>query len=119
MDPKKILKEISAGVERDAYEEALKGYAVRRKWMTAAWLLGASYRQLALLHGITKATILQSVDKEMSKDDRASARLGGKLSYSALEWYYHAFVSNAKLLATFSPPAAAEWLLSHQPYTSD
>lgn len=70
------------------YTDQMKAFDARRKWITAAWLLGASYKQLAELHGVKAPTMVVAVDKEMRKQERREARRDWKLSQAALLQMY-------------------------------
>ncbi len=64
----------------------------RPKWFVTAWLLGASWRQLAALHAIRPQTVMASADTVMPSFERQRSRLRDKMSYEALSAYRAAFL---------------------------
>ena len=84
--------------------------ASRPLWFVSAWLLGASWRQLAFLHKITPQTVMASADKIMTSPQRQAARLATAISPERLSAFRAEFLRND--WAGFEPPAVAEKLLS-------
>lgn len=66
--------------------------ATRPTWFVTAWLLGASWRQLAYLHKVTPQTVMASADKIMPSAERQAKRLESQMSYEALAEYRTAFI---------------------------
>lgn len=100
------------------YQLTLRNAAVTRKWRAAAWLLGASYRDLGMFHSCSHASILQSINKELPKD-RLKLRLALELAPSALAWYYNQFQANVTKFRLLTPEQIAQWLTTNAPFPGD
>ena len=85
----------------------------RRLWITAAWLAGASWRQLARLHEVAPQTLMVSADRLLTSSERQALRLRAQMSLEALSAYRSKYVQNAEMLSTMSPQAVAHWLLTN------
>lgn len=83
----------------------------RRKWFLAAWLAGASWRQLAWLHGVAPQTVLSSADRLMPSHLRQTARLATTMTPEALSAHRAAFIAEPAL-ADLDPVALAQHLLA-------
>ena len=97
----------------------MRNFAIKRLWLASAWLMGASYRQLGVLHDVTHNTILQSVNKAIPVEDRKGKRLRFSMKPSELVWYREQFQQNVQELRDMQPLQAGAWLLSHKPYPGD
>ena len=64
----------------------------RPLWFAAAWLMGASWRQLAYMHKIAAQTVTASADRVMQSADRQRLRINHEMSYEALAEYRVAFL---------------------------
>lgn len=84
-----------------------------RLWLSAAWLLGASFSMLAKEKGVTKQSIMNQVDKLIPVEERAKGRIGGMLSYEGLSEYKVAFFENIDTIRDLSPKEAAGWLITN------
>jgi hypothetical protein len=85
----------------------------RPLWLATAWLLGASYTALAMLHGVSPQAIQQSVYRIIPRaEDRHSHRLGFRLSSESIRAYQAMFYSHITTLRTLSPINAAKFLLA-------
>lgn len=83
----------------------------RPLWLVAAYLLGASLRQLALLHGVQHTTILQSINKVMPGPERAMKRIKFTMTFEALSEYHHQYYSYLDDVRFLKQPLkVAEWL---------
>lgn len=118
-EAQKLLEALAKGPPVSSYVKELQNYETRRKWLCAAWLLGASFRQLAMLHEVTPATVIQLVNKAMAKEARNAARLSVKLGYSELSWYKARFQDHIAILALLEPADIARWLMHRTPFTED
>lgn len=100
--------------------DRMQEYALRRHWLTTAWLLGASYRQLALLEGVTAASILQAVNKTISKTERQAKRIAWSLEPTALSWYKDQFYTVVIVLPKIPDPVTvAQYLITNLPFQGD
>lgn len=66
--------------------------ASRPLWFVSAWLMGASWRQLAYMHKISPQTVTASADRLMPSVQRQAARLNPTMSYEALSEYRATFL---------------------------
>jgi hypothetical protein len=85
----------------------------RPLWVTAAWLAGASWRQLARLHSIAPQTVMAAADRLLISPERQSLRLRTQMSLESLDAYRKKFVSNAEHLQDLPPHEVAQWLLDN------
>lgn len=91
-----------------------------RLWLATAWLLGASFAQLARDKGVTKQSIMVQVDKILPKEEREGGRVSGiALSLEAMSEYKVIFFENITVLTDFTPKEAALWLLSNTSLDGD
>lgn len=84
-----------------------------RMWLSVGWLLGASFAQLARDKGVSKQSIMNSVDKLIPLEERKNGRMGGFLSLEAMAEYKVMFFENLETLTYLHPKEAASWILSH------
>jgi hypothetical protein len=91
--------------------------SVRRQWMTVAWLLGASYRQIGTLHGIARQTVMDIVDRTMPIADRRAARHATECSLEKLSYYRSLFNKNIEMLSGLTTNEAAQWMVDNSEYT--
>jgi len=89
---------------------------VRRHWLAAAWLLGASYRQLGAVHGVARQTIMDIVWRalpEAPSRNRAVAQMSNeKLSHLRVFFNKH-----VERLIDLSIHEAAQWMYDNLDYT--
>lgn len=85
----------------------------RRLWLAAAWLMGASWRNLAALHGVAGPTILLTVDRILPKEERQAQRLGTRMSVDRIAMYRASFTANIQHLQSLTPLEIAQWLLDN------
>ena len=85
----------------------------QRLWLATAWLLGASFAQLARDKGVTKQSIMNQVDKMIPQEERAAGRIGGAVSLEGMSEYKVMFFENLDTLRDLNPKEAATWLISH------
>jgi len=89
---------------------------VRRHWLAAAWLLGASYRQLAAVHGVARQTVMDIVWRALpeapSRSRAVSVMSNEKLSH--LRVFFNKHVEH---LMDLSIHEAAQWLYDNLDYT--
>lgn len=64
----------------------------RPKWFVTAWLMGASWRQLAWMHKIAPQTVVASADRVMSSPERQASRLADQMSPDKLSQYRAAYI---------------------------
>lgn len=84
-----------------------------RNFRAAAYLLGASFHQIALLHDVASQTVMSSISRILPAATRQSQRLATKLSLEALADYQVAYEHNREYLNRLTPRQAAEWLLTN------
>lgn len=82
----------------------------RNLFMSAAHLLGASFRQLARLYQISPASVIQAVDKMIPVALRSKSRLDYKMSLERLSQHQANFVQHQLELTEYSPGELAQWL---------
>ena len=85
--------------------------ASRSKWFITAWLLGASWTDLAYLHGIRRQTVMSAADTLMPSFLRQPARLQSKLAPEKLSMLRRQFL-NCPDKHDLAPVELAEFLLS-------
>lgn len=86
----------------------------RRLWLCAAWLAGASWRQLARLHSVAPQTIMSVADRQLSSVERQALRIRTEpMSLESLDAYRKSFVKNVDTLKDMPPQDVARWLLDH------
>lgn len=91
-----------------------------RLWLATAWLLGASFAQLARDKGVTKQSVMVQVDKLLPIEERRGGRVSGiALSLEALSEYKVMFFENVSTLTDFTPKEAALWLLGNTNLDAD
>jgi hypothetical protein len=85
-----------------------------RLWLATAWLLGATFAQLARDKGVTKQSVMVQVDKLLPLEERKAGRMSGMaLSLEALSEYKVKFFESIGTITDFTPKEAALWLLTH------
>lgn len=102
-----------AGASKGKVLPMVAGAHNRKVWLAAAWLLGASFRQLAESEGIAQQTVLRYVDRVLPKLARQTGRLGTSMSLEALSTYHAKFMSEDPRDIDPDPIATAKWLLAH------
>lgn len=85
----------------------------RNHWMATAWILGASFRMLAKLHGISAPTVVQVIDRFLESGKRNGMRLGYQLTPDKISEYHANYYNNKLLLSKLSVVAAAVWLMQN------
>jgi hypothetical protein len=85
----------------------------RRMWFVAAWLAGASWRQLARLHDIAPQTVTSVADRLLSSPERQHQRLRQEMSLESLEAYRKSFMLNKERFSLMRPQEVAQWLLDN------
>lgn len=85
----------------------------RPLWVIAAWLAGASWRQLAKQHGVAPQTIMAAADRLLISSERQPLRLRTSMSLEALDAYRATFVKNLAILKPKPPQEVAMWLLDN------
>lgn len=85
----------------------------RRLWFVAAWLAGASWRQLSRLHDIAPQTVTSVADRMLSSPERQAQRLRSDMSLEALETYRRSFLQNKDKFSLMRPQEVAQWLLDN------
>jgi hypothetical protein len=86
---------------------------IRRNWMTAAWLLGASFRQLGTLHDIAPQTAVSIIDRAMKSKERSAIRLAQGMSLEALSAFRARYNESLETLTGMTPLEIAQWLLDN------
>lgn len=103
-----------AGRDRLSGEETVQIHSPsRRMWFCAAWLAGASWRQLARLHDLAPQTVSSVVDRLMLSPVRQALRLRSEMSFEALECYRKSFMLNKEKFSLMRPQEVAQWLLDN------
>lgn len=109
------MQRVKLLISKDRVEASVKQYdPTRRLWFAAAWLAGASWRQLSRLHDVAPQTIMSIVDRIMVSQERQSLRIhhsGMKLE--ALEMYHANFIKNLDVVKSMTPREVAQWLLDN------
>lgn len=82
----------------------------RRLWISAAWLLGASYRKLAALHGVSHQTVADSMRRLLPP---GTTRVAVDMKLEHLSAYYNTYKKEIEHLRGMEPAAVAEFLQSH------
>lgn len=83
----------------------------RPLWLAAAWLCGASYSALAMLHAVSEQAIQQSVSRSMPDTaERHTHRLGYRLTSERIEELRIKYYSNVHKLRGMTPVECATWL---------
>lgn len=85
----------------------------RRLWLAAAHILGASFRQLARLHGVQPATIVQAISKLLPVETRDAQRFTREVSHEKLSAYRATYVANASSLQGLTPRECAQFILNN------
>jgi hypothetical protein len=80
-----------------------------RLWVVVAYLLGASYRQIALEKGVSRQTTYAQVTRVLS-DSEKRERLNPHMSLEAYSTYKVNFFENVDKLRNMTPQEAAMWL---------
>jgi hypothetical protein len=81
--------------------------------MISAWLIGASWRQLARFHGVAPQTVMSIADRRLTSSERQILRLRSDMSLESLDAYHKSFTANLAMLATMTPFDVANWLLTN------
>lgn len=93
---------------------------IRRNWLAAAWLLGASFRQLGHLHDVAPQTIMSSVDRILPSPQRMKMRLvQDRISPELISEYRAQFNRSLEVLTGMTPLEIAQWLLDNTEGDSD
>lgn len=81
----------------------------RKIWLVAAWLLGASWRQLAILHGIAHTSVMQSARKAITSKslDYRAMHTKNKIPFERLEIMRRIFLENKDKFANMDPSDVA------------
>src|SRR5687768_2315401 len=101
------------------------GYAVqvhdptRRLWFCAAWLAGASWRQLARFHDIAPQTVMSVADRQLTSAERQPLRIKSQMSLESLDTYHKNFILNIDKLKQMQPQEVARWLLDNTELDND
>ena len=85
----------------------------RPLWVTAAWLAGASWRQLAKLHAVAPQTIMAAADRVLISSERQALRQRSSMSLESLDAYRKKFEQHLELLSGMPPHEVAQWLLDN------
>lgn len=104
------LKSLPAGYSVQVHDPT------RRLWLCAAWLAGASWRQLARLHQVAPQTIMSVADRELTSFERQVLRnkiQPKPISLESLDAYRNAFVKNVDTLKHLPAQEVAQWLLDN------
>lgn len=101
------------------YKPSTKYDPSRRFWIATAWLLGASWRQLASGYGITPQTTMNIASRILPVQTRQGIRLSKELSLEKLSTYFRKFTDNTHELLGLTPLQAAQWLLDHTDLDQD
>jgi hypothetical protein len=80
-----------------------------RLWVVVAFLLGASYRQIAKDKNVSRQTTFAQVTRVLS-DEEKKERLNPYISLEAYSEYKVAFFENVDSLRNMTPQEAAMWL---------
>lgn len=118
----KRLAQIAAAAQSRNYESKLQSNLVRRRIMSALWLLGTSYRQLSVLYGITVQTIRNAVVKEIgmsAKRLHTPTTHTDRLSFEAVSWYYEKLNARPDVPGSMNPTQVVNWLLANHPFQGD
>lgn len=91
----------------------------RPLWVLAAWMAGASWRQIAKLHGVASQTIMAAADRLLVSSQRAPQRLRVGMSLEALDTYRKSFVNNLDKFRLMTPQEVAQWLLDNTELDND
>lgn len=83
----------------------------RRTWFLAAWILGASWRQLASLHAIAHPSVAQSARKGMTQEIvDEKKRIGARMTLERLALLRNIYLDNKAELSALDPIPAAHKL---------
>lgn len=85
----------------------------RRIWFAVGHLLGASFEKLAYPYGISRQTVIASVNKILPTKVRAAQRISRTIGLEDLSAYKRKFYENKELLASMTLIDAAAWLHEH------
>ncbi len=85
----------------------------RRIWFAVGHLLGASFEKLAYPYGISRQTVVSSVNRILPTSVRSSQRISRTVSLEDLSAYQRKFYENKELLASMTLIDAAAWLHEH------
>lgn len=83
----------------------------RPLWLASAWLCGASYTALALLHGVSEQAIQQSVKRLIPNLEERHHRLGYRLPTERVQALRIRYYDNVIMLRGMPPLECAKWLL--------
>ena len=78
-------------------EEASPQRSPRRLGMLVLWLLGGSYRDIGHLYSIAHQTVIDYIDKLMSRQERNKFRLQTRLAHESLVIYAREFNRRTEL----------------------
>jgi hypothetical protein len=85
---------------------------IRRQTMLVLWLLGGSYRDIGHINSIAHQTVIDYLNKLMSKDERNAARFQVRLGLDKLLIYQRYLREHPELFSTMDPVAIARTLLA-------
>lgn len=112
-----LLTKAGTKLKAKATEQPARTYLIDRDrpvWLVAAYLLGASLRQLALLHGVQHPTIAQSINKLMPGPERTMKRLKFTMTFEALSEYHRMYYNNLDTVREIKQPLlVAQWLIDN------
>jgi len=91
----------------------------RPLWVLAAWLAGASWRQIARLHGVAPQTIMAAADRLLVSSLRQPQRLRTSMTLEALDSYRATFIKNVASFRLMTPQQVAMWLLDNTELDKD
>lgn len=80
-----------------------------RKWVVAAYLLGATYRQIAVDKGVSRQSVFDMVDRVLPQKAQRK-RLNQEISLEAMGEYKVAYFDHIDSLRHKSPEEIALWL---------
>jgi hypothetical protein len=85
----------------------------RRMGMLVLWLLGGSYRDIAHIHSIAHQTVIDYLNKMMTKEQRNQARFQTKLSFETLMIYHRWLREHPEVFNSNDPIAIARDMLAN------
>ena len=86
----------------------------RPLWLVTAWICGASYSVLAMMHGVSEQAIQQSVSRSMGVDERHISRIGYRLERERVDELRIKYYTNVLKLRNMHPVECAKWLIQEE-----